>query len=242
LTNYKRLSDEKVFEARASLKERFGTDLFDFVDHFPLFACPQTMLRYQYIQSLLESVLGVPGDICEFGTWKGATAVYFAKMLDEYEPQSDRKVIVFDNFSGLPSPSEQDGKSAISQTGNYQGDLESLKFIIDSFDLSHRVELIQGDANHRAQQYFKEKSYLLISLAYFDFDLYDPTIAAWNAIKNNMSVRSVISFDEGLDQELFAGEYKAAKEIIDEIKKSGRKFHVESNRISRQPQLTIRFD
>jgi len=72
--------------------------------------------------------------------------------------------------------------------------------------------------------------------------LYDPTIAAWNAIKNNMSVRSVISFDEGLDQELWVGEYKAAKEIIDEIKKSGRKFHIESNRISRQPQLTIRFD
>lgn len=166
LTNYKKFSDEKVFEARAALKQRFGADLFDFVDQFPLFACPQTMLRYLYIQSLLESVLGVPGDILEFGTWKGATAIYFAKMLDEYEPQSGRKVIVFDNFSGLPSPSQQDGKSAISQTGNYQGDLESLKFIIESFDLSHRVELIQGDANHTVQQYFKEKSYLLISLAF----------------------------------------------------------------------------
>jgi hypothetical protein len=91
-------------------------------------------------------------------------------------------------------------------------------------------------------QYFAEKSYLLISLAYFDFDLYDPTIAAWNAIKSNMNRSSLIAFDEGLDQQLWVGEYKAAKEILDEIERSGRDFHVESNRISRQPQLTIRLN
>jgi hypothetical protein len=242
VTNYKKFSDDKVFQARDALKGRFGASLFDFVDQFPLFACPQTMLRYQYIQSLLESILGVPGDICEFGTWKGATAIYLAKMLDELEPQSSRKVIVFDNFSGLPSPSQHDGTGAIGQTGNYHGDLESLKFIIDSFDLSHRVELVQGDANKTVPQYFAEKSYLLISLAYFDFDLYDPTIAAWNAIKSNMNKSSLIAFDEGLDQQLWVGEYKAAKEILDEIERSGRDFHVESNRISRQPQLTIRLN
>lgn len=70
--------------------------------------------------------------------------------------------------------------------------------------------------------------------------MYDPTIAAWNAIKNNISVSSVISFDEGLEQELWPGECQAAKEIIDELKSSGRGFTVESNNISRQPQLTIR--
>jgi hypothetical protein len=70
--------------------------------------------------------------------------------------------------------------------------------------------------------------------------LYDPTINAWNAIKQNMSNSGILSFDEGLDKELWVGEYKATKEIIDELRSSGRNFSLESNNISRQPQLTLR--
>ena len=33
------------------------------------------------------------GNICEFGTWKGATAILIAKLLDE-EPMTLRKVLV----------------------------------------------------------------------------------------------------------------------------------------------------
>jgi hypothetical protein len=241
MTNYKESSNKSIFKARDLLKERFGSTLFDFIDQYPLFACPQTMLRYHYIFSLLNSISCVPGDICEFGTWKGATAVFVAKMLDELEPQSNRKVIVFDNFSGLPSPSDEDGVNAVSQIGNYHGDIDSLEYVINSFDLSHRIELIKGDANLTVKEYFERNSHLLISLAYFDFDLYDPTINAWNAIKQNMSNSGILSFDEGLDKELWVGEYKAAKEIIDELRSSGRNFSLESNNISRQPQLTLRF-
>jgi len=161
-------------------------------------------------------------------------------MLDELEPQSNRKIIVFDNFSGLPSPSDEDGVNAVSQIGNYHGDIDSLEFVVKSFDLSHRIELIKGDANQTVKEYFERNSHLLISLAYFDFDLYDPTINAWNAIKQNMSNSGILSFDEGLDKELWVGEYKAAKEIIDELRSSGRNFSLESNNISRQPQLTLR--
>lgn len=240
MTNYKIASDKSIFKARDLLKQRFGNTLFDFIDHYPLFACPQTMLRNHYILSLLNSIHCIPGDICEFGTWKGATAVFAAKMLDELEPQSNRKIIVFDNFSGLPKPSDDDGLNAASQIGNYCGDIDSLEYVINSFELSHRIELIKGDANLTVKDYFEKNSHLLISLAYFDFDLYDPTINAWNAIKNNMSKLGILSFDEGLDKELWVGEYKAAKEIIDELRCSGKNFSVESNNISRQPQLTLR--
>ena len=163
-----------------------------------------------------------------------------AKMLNEIEPQSNRKIIVFDNFSGLPSPSKENGADALDQIGKYHGDLDNLEFIIESFDLSHRIELVKGDGNKTVKEYFTCKSYLLISLAYFDFDLYEPIINAWKAIKNNMNKSSIISFDEGLYQDRWVGEYKAAKEIIDELKNSGREFSLESNNISRQPQLTLR--
>lgn len=200
------------------------------------------MLRYSYIHNIILSILSTPGDICEFGTWKGATAIYIAKMLDEYEPQSTRKIIVFDNFSGLPKPSDADNKFANQTVGEYKGDLDSMKFVIDSFNLWHRIELVEGDAVTSVAKYFKEKDYLLISLAYFDFDLYEPTISAWKAIKENMSNPSIICFDEGLDQEHWVGEYKAAKEIIRDLSSMGRTYKLESNNTSRQPELTIRLE
>lgn len=241
MTNYKASSDSIIFKARNAIKQLHGENVFDYIDQFPLFACPQTLLRYQYIQSLLESVLSIPGDICEFGTWRGATAVYLAKMLDELEPQSNRRIIVFDNFDGLPEPTASDGSNALKEVGNYRGDKNSLEQIIEAFDLSHRLELIEGDAIQTVPSYFSSNSHLLISLAYFDFDLYQPTIAAWNSIKNNISKGGVIVFDEGLDHELWPGEYKAAKEIIDQLQDSSMPFGLESNRLSRQPQLAIRF-
>ncbi len=242
MTNYRLFSSERIFKARKLIEENFGANVSEFMDHYPLFARPQTMLRYQVIQSLLERVLSIPGDICEFGTWKGSTAVYLAKMLDELEPQSNRKIIVFDNFTGLPAPSEKDSSKAEKEIGNYKGDLDSLITIINTFDLSHRIEIIKGDANEFVPDYFSKNNHLLISLVYFDFDWYDPTINAWNAIKNNISNGGLIAFDEGLDKERFVGEYKAAKEIIDELRNNNRNFSIESNRKSRQPQLIISLD
>ena len=242
MANYKQYSDQIIFRARDIMKEKFGENIFDFVDHYPLFACPQTMLRYQSLHDLLKSVLSIPGDIYEFGTWKGASAVYFAKLLNEFEPQSDRKIYVFDNFSGLPEPSFLDGSYASSQVGGYKGNLDSLRFIIKSFDLEHRISLIEGDANVTVPKFFSDKQYLHVALAYFDFDLYKPTINTWKAIKNNMAKSSVIVFDEGLDYDMFVGECIAAKEILDDLKSIGRVFRIENNKIAREPQLIVRLD
>ena len=102
--DYKKASDQTVFQAREKIKKNFGQNIYELIDQYPLFACPQTMLRVNKNFELLKRSLKIPGDIFEFGTWRGATAIFFAKILDEIEPQSNRKIFVFDNFSGLPEP------------------------------------------------------------------------------------------------------------------------------------------
>ena len=240
MTNYFRFSDQNIFKARGDIKSLFGENIYDFIDHYPLFACPQTMLRYSFILSLLEDIKTIPGDICEFGTWKGATAIYIAKMLDEIEPQSSRKIIVFDNFSGLPQPNEiNDGAKSFSTIGLYKGDLESMQKIISIFDLEHRIEIIQGDANKTIPEYFHKKNPTLISLAYFDFDFYDPTKTGWEYIKNRLFDGSLLVFDEGLNKDEYIGEYLAMKEIIDECR-GKYTIKVKNNCYSRQPQVVLK--
>ena len=234
--DYRKLSDENIFPARKKLKEIYNKNLFEFIDQFPLYACPQTLLRYCKIYELILKALKIPGDICEFGTWKGSTALFIAKIINELEPQSKRKIIVFDTFKGLPKSTEKDGDFAINQTKTYKGDKNNMERIIDTFQLNHRIELIEGLAENTIPKYFSEENAALISLAYFDFDLYEPTMVAWKSIKDRVLRGSLLAFDEGYDGQLWAGECLAVKEILND-KEFRYELISDQNTISRWPEV-----
>ena len=236
--DYKKISDQIIFEAREKIKNKFGENIYDVIDQYPLFACPQTMLRVNKNFELLKRSLLIPGDIFEFGTWKGSTAIFLAKMLDEVEPQSNRKIFVFDNFLGLPEPSEFDSSYAKSQVGRYKGDRESMEYLIEAFQLQRRIKLIEGDALKTIPEFFSKRKPYIISMAYFDFDLYEPTKIAWNHIKKFISKGSLLVFDEGLDRDRWSGEFKVVEEIIqDDYFKD--KLIIQPNNLSRQPEIII---
>lgn len=234
--NYRKSSDQNIFFTRNKLKEVHGNNFFNLIDQYPLYACPQTLLRYCKIYDLLKDALKIPGDICEFGTWKGSTALFMAKILNELEPQSKRKIIVFDTFQGLPPSTSKDGEFALNQTKTYQGDKKNMENLIDLFDLSDRFILVEGLAEKTIPKFFDSNNPALVSLAYFDFDLYEPTIKAWQYIKDRLLKGSILAFDEGYDRELWIGECKAVKEILND---KNFKYQIVSkqNIISRQPEI-----
>lgn len=236
--DYRHLSDQNIFNARKKLEEINGKNFFEIIDQYPLYACPQTLLRYCNIYELVKEALKIPGDICEFGTWKGATALFIAKVLNELEPHSKRKIIVFDTFKGLPPSGKVDGSYALNQTKNYKGDKRNMESLIETFNLQHRIDLIEGLAEDTIPKFFNDENPVIISLAYFDFDLYEPTIVAWNFIKERLMRGSVLAFDEGYDREQWLGECKAVKEILND---KDFKYQILSkqNKISRQPEIVF---
>lgn len=236
--NYYKISNDLIFDAREKIKDRYGNNIFEYIDQYPSFACPQTMMRYLKIYDLFKKAIEIPGDFFEFGTWKGSTALFLAKLLDEIEPQSKRKIFVFDNFSGLPAPSSEDSEFANSQIGEYKGDKDSMEFLIKSFDLNHRIELIEGDALITIPEFFNKNIPYIVSLAYFDFDLYEPTMVAWNHIKNYLIKGSSLVFDEGLDREHWLGEIKVVSQIIND-KEFKERLSVQPNKLSRMPEVII---
>jgi hypothetical protein len=56
---------------------------------------------------------GLPGDIVECGTWRGGMIAGLARTLGP-----DRRYVLFDSFEGLPTPSAQDGPSAVEYQRN----------------------------------------------------------------------------------------------------------------------------
>ena len=134
--------------------------------------------------------------------------MFLAKMMTLLEPNSPKRVIGFDNFSGLPSPTSTDGDFATSQTGRYRGDYEVLMQAIDLFELRSKVELVVGDALETIPKYLEDHRDSVFSFCYLDFDLYEPTKKALEVIRPRLVKNAILVFDE-LVHSRYPGEARA---------------------------------
>ena len=76
MTNKEYLKNRKIF-ADSVIDKSF----FDIVDHWTLYCGIQNMARYLYIYDVFKEIANVPGDLAEFGSWRGSNVVFLAKLL-----------------------------------------------------------------------------------------------------------------------------------------------------------------
>ena len=189
------------------------SNLYDYIDHFSLFAGVHTIGNKLWTYELLKQTVGIPGDIYEFGCWKGSNLMFLSKTHSLLEPSSSKRVFGFDNFSGLPDGTEKDGKFAKTQSGKYLGNELVLRKTIELFDLESKVNLIVGDALKTIPVFDDAHPEALCSFAYLDFDLYEPTKEALRFLDKSISVGGIVVFDEAAIPE-WPGETRAMKEYL----------------------------
>lgn len=211
-------------------------DLYDYVDHFGLYAGTHTLGNKLFTYEMMKSTVGVPGHIVEFGCWNGSNLMFLAKLNTLFEPHAPKKIIGFDNFNGLPKSSSLDGNYADTQLGNYRGDAAILSKVISLFQMEKKVTLVVGDARKTIPKFHKDHQETLISFAYLDFDLYEPTMSALELIEDCICVGGVIVFDEACTEE-WPGETRALKEFLQTTE---HEFQVLSNQLSRQPTVALK--
>lgn len=188
-----------------------------------LFINRQSLSQILFINELYEHIIGVHGVIMEFGVRWGKNLALHESLRGIYEPfNHNRKIIGFDTFEGFPSVSQKDGNADIIGVGAYnvtQNYQEYLSNILDYHEqespIAHikKYELIKGDAVSSIKSYLASHPETIISLAYFDFDIYEPTLACLSAIKDHLTKGSVIGFDE-LNNHDYPGETLALKEVL----------------------------
>jgi hypothetical protein len=227
---------DSFLERRSLFAANLGNpELYKFIDHFGIYAGVQTIGTKLFTYEMLLKTVGIPGDIFEFGCWKGANLMFLAKVNSLLEPYSSKRLFGFDNFSGLPSASEEDGLYAKEQQGKYVGDERTLREAISLFGYENKISLVVGDALLTIPVYDQENPSSLISFAYLDFDLYEPTKLALQFIDRNISVGGVIVFDEACTPE-WPGETLAMKQFLG---KSSNKYRMLSNAVSKQPTVAL---
>ncbi|MBT4072984.1 MAG: crotonobetainyl-CoA--carnitine CoA-transferase [Chloroflexi bacterium] len=171
-----------------------------------LFLESKNLSRILFMDFLFRSVVDVQGVVMEFGTRWGQNLALFTALRGIYDPfNRHRKIIGFDTFEGFPEISEKDGKSEMMQPGQlalgegYQDYLEGvLQLHEDLNPLSHikKFELRAGDATIEVPKYLEEAPETVVALAYFDFDLYEPTKQVLEMIRPRLTKGSVVGFDE----------------------------------------------
>jgi hypothetical protein len=159
----------------------------------------------------------------EFGVRWGSNLALLSMLRGIYEPFNVyRKIIGFDTFNGFPTIDEKDGENEMIKVGghglteNYENYLEKiLNYHELNSPVSHikKYELIKGDASITIKDYLKNNPETIISFAYFDFDLYQPTKECLIAIRDSLTKGAIIAFDE-LNYPKFPGETIAFKEIL----------------------------
>ncbi|MBN2313788.1 MAG: hypothetical protein JXM79_07650 [Sedimentisphaerales bacterium] len=209
----------------------------EFTDHFK--ACPlpedqllsnlglflnsKTMSRILFMHHLYEQIIDKQGIIIDFGTRWGQNMSLFAAFRGMYEPfNRHRKIVGFDTFSGFPSVSEKDGDSDLMEAGNVTVTEDYAMYLQKTMELqeadnplSHikKFEIIEGDAVFEIDTYLERYPETIVALAYFDFDIYEPTKKCLEAIKPCLVKGSVLGFDELNDHDS-PGETAAVKDVF----------------------------
>lgn len=193
------------------------------LDNISLFVDSKKLSRILFMDFIYKQILDVQGVVMEFGTRWGPNSALFASLRGIYEPfNRHRKIIAFDTFTGFPSVAPQDGKSELMVPGqlftsdNYEKYLEQILSIHESLNpLSHikKFQVRKGDAILELESYLLENPETIISLAYFDFDIYEPTKKCLELILPRLTKGSLIGFDELNDPDS-PGETLALMEVI----------------------------
>lgn len=185
----------------------------DFIHYFPCFVGHMTLARFLSLYECYKKTLGIAGHIAEVGIYKGASLLFFTKLVQLFESQTITQVHGFDWFKGN-EPGEFDTKIV------WHGDAESYERVmklIKAQSLQNIVFLHKLDVTKELEAFFDEHSHLQFKLVFLDAGMYKVVKAALPIFWERLTTGGYLILDQ-YNHEVAPGETKAVKEIIPDAK------------------------
>lgn len=224
----KHLINKKKYKKVIKLKKKFKFSDFELVTNYGLFSGDTNLFKTLTIFDILKKTSKVRGDIIELGIHKGNTSLLIKKILNLFKIK--KKLYLLDHFKGLIHYNKKDTKLSKKFKGKFIGKKNQIVAFLNFFNLKN-IYFINKDATTLKPGFFKNKKF---SLAYFDMDLYEPTLRALEAIDKNMTIGSFIVFDEG-HKKLWSERF-AIRDFL-KVNKKYKKIYIDKYR---QPDLILK--
>jgi len=220
---YQASSKEK--DARAQFLSHFKESPIpdsELLEHLALYSRRQILTKTLFFNEIYQKILPLQGIAVEFGVRWGTNLVTLMNLRGIYEPYNYlRKIVGFDTFEGFPDIHDKDGNTPFTKEGNYSVSKnyetylnQVLSYHEQESPIPHmqKFDLRKGLAQVELKKYLSEKPHTIIAFAYFDMDLYEPTIKCLDLIEPFLTKGAVIAFDN-LHNEAFPGETIALREF-----------------------------
>lgn len=222
-------TDTRKKEARIKLLELFENRPMPdehLLVNMGLYTRSSALAKILFLDEMYTKILKIPGKVMVFGLWWGQDAIVFENLRAVHEPYNHaRKIVGFDTFEGYPENNigAMDRTSNVISGGgysvadNYFEYLSKLAAYHEEENIMHnikKVELVKGNVLQTVPKYFQEHSETVVSLAYFDMALYEPTKICLELVLKSCMKGSIIVFDELNDPD-YPGESIALKELVD---------------------------
>lgn len=206
IVSYQNKTEKELNERLLSLLQNTPISKDQILENLGLFISSKNFSRYLFFNYLYNIFNETQGVIMEFGVRWGQNLSILSSLRGIYEPYNrHRKIVGFDTFEGFKKIDKKDGNSKMMKKGklslskNYENYLEDILKIRELENpLAHikKFELIKGDAIITLKNYLKKNPQTIVAFAYFDMDLYKPTLECLKILKNRITKGSVIGFDE----------------------------------------------
>lgn len=158
--------------------------------------------RFEYFLKTKD----LPGDIVEVGVFMGSGVASFAKFIEIYCPNSNKKVIGFDIFDVIEANEVLDKDS--------DADKQNMTVVYDRVDFNEltleavqnrltnagikqdKFSLVKGDVQTSLPKFLEENPGFRASLIYIDVDLDRPTYYSLKYLWDRLLPGGIILFDE----------------------------------------------
>jgi len=163
---------------------------------------------------IYKKIVGLDGDILEFGVYKGTSLVRLISFRDLLENQNSRKIIGFDAFGKFPNDLELESDKSFVENFEGAGGYGLTKEELDNHlqkKGTANYKLIEGNILETLPSFLLENPNLKIALLHIDVDVYEPSKIILELLWEKIIPGGILMLD---DYGTVEGETKAVDEFF----------------------------
>ena len=189
-------------------------DKWDFENGFYLTCENNRISDFVTHLELYKMILKLPGDVLEFGVYKGSSLIQFLSFRECYENIESRSIVGFDAYGKFPNDLKLDSDKSFTRKFEEEGGHGISESDLDMFLKKKNFSnysLVCGDILNTLPDYLKNNPEKRFSLVHIDVDVYEPTKCILENTWDKIVKGGIIILDDYL---LVEGETKAVDEFI----------------------------